>query len=353
MSRTATMQRHECRCGTLKRAPHRVRQMTVARLVLALVVSGASFAQTNDIKILPVRGNIYMLSGAGANITVSAGPDGILLVDTGTAQMTVKVLAALNDLARTINTSGLPNKNVPPTKPIRYIINTGIRADHSGGNEKLAAAGQTFTGGNVSGNLQDAAEGAAIVAHENALNRLTEQKLTFKALPTETFFTDSKKLSHFFNGEGVQIIHEPNAQSDGDSLVWFRGSDVISAGDIFLTTTYPVIDMARGGNVQGVLNGLNRIIDLAIPEFRSEGGTMVIPGHGRISDIADVAYYRDMVTIVRDRVQDMIKRNMTLAQIKDSRPTLDYDGRYGSPDAFLESVYRSLTQSSSTAGAKK
>jgi len=324
-------------------------------MALALVICTTAFAQTTDIKILPVRGNTYMLTGAGANITVSAGPDGILLVDSGTTQMSTKVLAALNDLAKTINTAGVANKNVPPTKPIRYIINTGTRPDHVGGNEKLAAAGQTFTGGNVSGNLQDASEGAAIVAHENLLNRLSspgpgEPKLSFKALPTETFFTDSKKLSHFFNGEGVQIIHEPNAQSDGDSLVWFRGSDVISAGDIFLTTTYPVIDLAHGGNVQGILNGLNRIIDMAIPEFRSEGGTMVIPGHGRISDIADVAYYRDMVTIVRDRVQDMVKRGMTLAQIKDSRATLDYDGRYGSPDAFLESVYRSLTQQP---GAKK
>jgi cyclase len=157
-------------------------------------------------------------------------------------------------------------------------------------------------------------------------------------------------LSHFFNGEGVQIFYEPAAHTDGDSMVYFRASDVIATGDVFSTTSYPVLDLANGGSINGVLNALNHILELAVPEFRSEGGTMIVPGHGRICDIADVAYYRDMVTVIRDRVQDAIKRGLTLAQIKDARLTMDYDGRYGATsgawttDMFVEAVYRSLSQ---------
>ncbi|PWU07901.1 MAG: MBL fold metallo-hydrolase, partial [Terriglobia bacterium] len=165
----------------------------------------------------------------------------------------------------------------------------------------------------------------------------------FDALPTDTFHRDMK-LSHFFNGEGVHIIHESAAHTDGDSLVYFRGSDVISTGDIFVTGGYPNIDLARGGSINGEIEALNQILDLSIAEFRSEGGTMVIPGHGRLCDSADVAYYRDMVTVIRDRIQDMIKRDMTLEQVKASKPTLDYDPRYGSGDRFIEAVYRSLSQ---------
>ena len=133
-------------------------------------------------------------------------------------------------------------------------------------------------------------------------------------------------------------------------MVYFRGSDVIAAGDIFRMDGYPIIDIERGGNIQGVIDGLNRILDMSIAEFRTEGGTMVIPGHGRLTDSADVAYYRDMVTIIRDRIQDMIKKGMTLQQIKAAKPTQDYDPRYGSntgpytTDMFIEAVYQSLIQ---------
>jgi len=180
------------------------------------------------------------------------------------------------------------------------------------------------------------------------LNRMSsstgsQARTAADAWPTETYYKDSMKLSHFFNGEGVRLIHMPNAHTDGDSLVYFRGSDVLTTGDIFVTTGYPFIDLERGGSVQGILNALNYILDLVIPEFRTEGGTLIIPGHGRISDTADVAYYRDMVTIVRDRVQASIKKGMTLEQVKASRPTADWDPRYGSGDRFVEGVYRSLT----------
>jgi glyoxylase-like metal-dependent hydrolase (beta-lactamase superfamily II) len=211
----------------------------------------------------------------------------------------------------------------------------------------------TFTGGNVAGNIADASEGAAILAHEAVLMRMTsaaggETPAPPDAQPTDTYYTDTMKLSHFFNGEGVQLIHQPSAHTDGDTLVWFRGSDVISAGDVYSTTTYPIVDTKQGGSINGVVNGLNRILRLAIAEFRTEGGTLVVPGHGRLSDSADVAYYRDMVTIIRDRVQAMVGKGMTLEQVRVAKPTIDYDTRYGATsgpwttDQFVEAVFVSL-----------
>ena len=226
----------------------------------------------------------------------------------------------------------------------------------------MAAAGRTFTGGNVAGDIRDAAVGAAVLAHENVEIGLRTPPdgtpaVPVRALPTETYYGDGMRISHFFNGEGIEILHRPAAHTDGDSIVRFRGSDVIAAGDLFVTETYPVIDLERGGNIQGVVESLNRILDLAFPEFRTEGGTMIVPGHGRIADSADVAYYRDMVTIIRDRVQDMIKKGMTLEQVKSAKPTADYDPRYGATtgpwttDMFVEAVYRSLAPGAPSTGA--
>jgi cyclase len=310
--------------------------MKKAIIAAALIICCYSFAwpQQNqnlngvEVHVLPVQGSVYMLVGAGSNITVQVGNDGVLIVDAQYAPLSDRVLAAIRTLSK---------------GPIRYLINTTYDADHTGGNEPLRKAGSTIAGGNVSGDIQDAAEGAQIIAHDNVLKRLSNRPSG--AWPTSTFLSDEKKL--FFNGEGIAILYQPSAHTDGDSIVFFRRSDVISAGDIFTTTSYPVIDVAAGGSIQGVIDGLNRLIDLIIPVYGQEGGTLVIPGHGRLSDLGDVINCREMTTIIRDRVQDMIKKGMTLEQVKEARPTRDYDPLYGSvpgwtTEMFVEAVYKSL-----------
>jgi len=315
----------------------------------------------------PVRDNIWMLIGAGANITASVGPDGVLLVNTGAAQASERVLAAVEDLQSQLDAFGFldgpepesggaetrsrfPVNTHAPPKPIRYIINTGPLAHNVGGNEFLAATGMTYTGGNVAGTIGDSAIGAAVLAHENVLVRMVSAQASFEAIPTETFFIDEYKLSTFFNDEGVRIIHIPAATTDGDSMVYFRGSDVLATGDIFNMDSFPVIDVEQGGHINGVLDGLNYALRLAIPEFRTEGGTMIIPGHGRLSDSADIGYYRDMLTIIRDQVQILIDKGLTLEEVVAERPTFGYEGRFGSDtgpwttEMFIEAVYRSLSE---------
>ena len=285
----------------------------------------------DPIRLLPVQGNVFVLVGAGGNITVQIGDEGVLLVDTGGRGTSDRILAAIRQVT---------------DKPIRIVVNSDADADHVGGNEQIARAGK-WLGGNAPGNFGLPQEGARVLAHERVLTRMSaptgrQSQTPFAAWPTETFFGDDKEI--FFNDEAIQLLHQRSAHTDGDTMVFFRRSDVISTGDLFLTTSYPVIDVQRGGSIQGVVDGLNRILDIAIPKDKEEGGTYVIPGHGRICDEADVVEYRDMITIVRDRIQNLIQKGMTLSQVRAARPTLDYDGRYGSPDAFIEAVYRGLSQ---------
>jgi glyoxylase-like metal-dependent hydrolase (beta-lactamase superfamily II) len=316
-----------------------------ASLVLCVLLTAVSAysqqTQNGPVNSLHVQGNVYMLVGAGGNIAVQANKDGILLVDTGLAQMTDQVLAAVKEISKPIT-----------NKPLRFILNTHFHADHSGGNEKVRASGTTITGGNVAGNISDATEGAAIYAHENVMKRMSapsgsQAPTPSGGWPTDTYFGDSQEL--FFNGEAIQMFHPKSAHTDTDSIIFFRRSDVVLTGDIFTTINYPIIDLQNGGSLNGIIDALNFILDLTIPAEKQEGGTMVIPGHGRLCDEADVVEYRYMVTIIRDRIQDMIKKGMTLEQVKAAKPTRDYDPLYGSTtgfwttDMFVEAAYKSLS----------
>jgi cyclase len=286
--------------------------------------------------VLPVQGNIYMLVGPGGNITIQTGKDGVLLVDTLFAPLAPRIAAEIKKLT---------------DKPIRYIIDTDVHGDRVGGNEPLQKMGAI-------GASPVAGGGATVIAHENLLNRMTQPVTGNQTpppqagLPNDTYDTPTKDL--FFNGEAVVIFHEPKAVTDGDSIVFFRRSDVLSVGDIFSPERYPFIDLARGGSVNGLIDALNFMIHLTVPERLQEGGTKVIPGHGRLCGEADVVEYREMVTIIRDRVQDAMKRGLNLEQVKAAKLSLDYDPAYGagagtgagsgdvSGDAFVESVYKSL-----------
>ena len=315
-----------------------IRAAAIAALA-AVGFCGATAAQQQnfdavEIQALEVRDNVYMLVGAGGNITMQVGADGILIVDTQFAPLSDKIVAAI--------------RKVSP-QPIHYIVNTHHHGDHSGGNANLRAAGTTVSGGNMAGAIRDSGVGAAIIAHENVLLRLSSdtspQALPSGGWPTSTFFGAKKEL--FYNGEGIEVIHVPAAHTDGDSIVFFRRSDVISAGDVFGTTSYPFIDLASGGSYQGFVRAIEKLVDIIIPVYGQDGGTLVVPGHGRISNLGDVLNYREMLIVVGDRIKSMLDAGMTLEQVKAAKPTFDYDpvygARAGAADRFVEATYQSLS----------
>jgi glyoxylase-like metal-dependent hydrolase (beta-lactamase superfamily II) len=282
--------------------------------------------------VLHVQRNVHMLVVNGMNIAVQVGDDGVLLVDTATAAVAPQVIAAIRTLS---------------TKPIHTIINTHVHADHTGGNESLVK--QRGTG---------AVQAVRVIAHQTVQDRMIAAAPAGGAtggfrlnavitLPINNTY-DTPTKDFFLNGEPVVIYHAPAAHTDGDSLVHFRSSDVIAVGDVFTPDRYPIIDRATGGSVQGLVAALNHILEITVPARFQEGGTYVIPGHGRLSDEADVVEYRDMVTIIRDRVQDLIGKGLTWEQVKSARPSRDYDTEYdaaggATPDSFVEAIYRSLT----------
>jgi len=312
-------------------------------VVLACVAGAIALAQQADpLEVLPIRPNVYMIAGAGANLTVQFGPDGAVVVDAGQQDKAEAVIAAIKKVT---------------TQPIRYVIDTSDDVDHVGGNERVAKTGRTLfqTNGQLAEGMTNGGA-AAVLSAESVLRRMSaptgkSSPFPTAAWPTETY--DQKRKYMYLNGEGIEVLHYPAAHTDGDSVVFFRRSDVVAAGDVLDLTRFPVIDLLRGGTIQGEIDALNHLVELAIPSVplvSQEGGTYVVPGHGRLCDQLDVVEYRDMVTIVRDRVEDLVKKGRTLEQIKAAAPTAGYTARYGATSGswttsmFVEAVYKSLSK---------
>ena len=315
-------------------------------IALLFWVGVAAQAQNGDLDVVQLRPNFYVIGGAGGNVVVQLGPEGVILVDSGSTERADQVLAAIRRLT---------------DLPIRYIINTSMDADHTGGNEKLARAGLSILPGAVvagAGLGDDVVSNfgrASVLAHENVLGRMSaptgrQSPVASGLWPTKTFAYH--QYSMYLNGEGIQVIHQPAAHTDGDTIVFFRRGDVIATGDIIDTTRWPVIDTKRGGTVQGELDALNRLMDMTVynlPLQWKADRTFLVPGHGHVYDKLDLLEYRDAVTIVRDRVQDLIDEGKTLAQVKAANPTLGYRSQYGADsgpwttDMFVEVIYNELS----------
>ncbi|MFL2841004.1 MAG: hypothetical protein ACJ0BT_04150 [Pseudohongiellaceae bacterium] len=303
---------------------------------LTLLFSVGIFAQPlpaeppipGEIEVIHVQGNVWLIAGMGGNIAVQAGEQGIIVVDTGAYGFGEEVINAIASIS---------------DRPIRYIVNTSVAAQHVGGNAKLAV----LPGGLTSG----AGSGARInvVSQENVLLRMSvardsdgEQIYSQLSWPTDGYYEAQR--GQIFNGEAIDIIHMPNAYSDGDSIVYFRGSNVLVSGDVFTNTSLPLIDYSKGGSFLGSIEALDHMLDITISDNLAEGGTYVIPGHGYISDEADLVEYRDMAYIIRDRLERLIvEEGLNLDQVKQARPVLGWEGRYSRPewtvDMFLEAVY--------------
>jgi glyoxylase-like metal-dependent hydrolase (beta-lactamase superfamily II) len=287
------------------------------------------------LETIQIRPNVYVIFGAGSNITVHVGEDGVILVDAGTAALAPQVVAAVKALT---------------PQPIRLIINTSADADHVTGNEIVSAAGREVNPDAFSEDPH-----ATVLAHENVMLRMSapsgaDTRFPTALWPSETY--TARVRSMYLNNDAVLVQRFVGAHSDGDSVVLFRKADVLATGDILDLRHFPVIDPAQGGSLQGELAALNRLLELTVPAMPlvlKPGRTLLVPGHGRVSDYAELVEYRDMVTVIKDNIEELIKKGMTLAQVKAANPTAGYRARWGresgpwTTDMFVEAIYRGLT----------
>jgi glyoxylase-like metal-dependent hydrolase (beta-lactamase superfamily II) len=321
------------------------RLLAVAGIALALAVApgGASAQATSPgeppppaggVRAVKVQGNVWMVAGAGANIAVQAGDEGVLVVDSGSTGLTDAVMQAIRGIT---------------DKPIRYLVSTSITPQHVGGNAAIAS----LPGGSTTGKGRGAK--VSVIAQENVLVRMSRpaadgtSPYPSAGWPSDGYYAPQRNL--VFNGEVVDIVHQPAAHSDGDSFVYFRGSNVLVTGDLYTTTSLPLVDRALGGSYTGLLAALNRMLDVAVSDDLAEGGTYIVPGHGRISDEADLVEYRDMAYIIRDRLEELVgTQRLTREQVKQRRPVLGWEARYSRPEwtteMFIDAVYEEFTAGS-------
>ena len=300
----------------------------------SLLAQQQSASTTAAFETIQIRPNVFVIFGAGSNVAVHVGEDGVILVDSGATAMADNLLAAVRAITK---------------QPIRMIINTSADADHVGGNDTVGSAGIAINPDSFSDE-----EHATVLAHENVLQRMSTPKgnetpFPVDMWPNETF--TSKLRSMYINDDAIQVIRQLGAHTDGDTMVHFRRADVIVTGDVIDLRQFPVIDPARGGSIQGELDALNHLLDLTVPAMPlvlKPGRTLLVPGHGRVSDYGELVEYRDMVTVIKDIIQDMITRGMTLEQVKAANPTQGYRRRYGADsgpwttDMFVEAIYNGL-----------